>query len=251
MLDAKSERAIARLTDEVRHLFGADLVSLVLYGSAVGEDFIPGQSDLNLAIVLDRLRFADLQALQRHLAAWHRLGAATPLLMDRQFLARARDVFPMELRDIQAQHRVLFGEEVFATLCIDGRHLRYQAEHEARSKLLRLRVLFAEVGADRRRLRALMLDSVKTFVIVMRNLCRLRGGEGPPRYLAALDEFERLTALSFPAIRRLVRIKLGLEPWPDGLDETFASYLDEVERLVDLTDRMVPEVPMPPVADRG
>lgn len=251
MLDAKSERSVARLTEEVRHLFGTDLVSLVLYGSAVGEDFTPGQSDLNLAIVLDRLRFAHLQALQQHLAAWHKLGAATPLLMDRQFLARARDVFPMELRDIQAQHRVLFGDEVFATLRIDARHLRYQAEHEARSKLLRLRVLFAEVGADQRRLRALMLDSVKTFVIVMRNLCRLRGGEGPPRYLAALDEFERLAGLSFPTMRCLVRVKLGLEPWPDGLDDTFASYLDEVVRLVDLTDRMVPETPPPPVPDRA
>jgi hypothetical protein len=48
-----------------------------------------------------------------------------------------------------------------------------------------------------------------------------------------------------------VRVKLGLEPWPDGLDDTFASYLDEVERLVDLTDRMVPEAPSPPVPDRA
>src|SRR6185295_5262006 len=149
-----------------------------------GDDFIPGKSDLNFAIVVQRLIFPHLKALHAHLPAWHKLGAATPLLLDRRWIERSRDVFPMEFHDIKAQHRVLYGEEVFATLPIDSRHLQYQSEHEARGKLLRLRALYAEVGADRKRLEHLMLDSVKTFVIIMRNSIRVRGGTGAGRYLA-------------------------------------------------------------------
>src|ERR1043166_7780904 len=119
MLDAPTEKAIAQLTEETRAAFGDELVSLTLYGSAAGEDFVPGRSDLNLAIVLDRLTHRQLKALHAHLPHWHKLGAATPLLVDRHFLERARDVFAMELEDIKAQHRVLFGEEVFARLPID------------------------------------------------------------------------------------------------------------------------------------
>jgi len=241
MLDAKTEKAIAQIAEQVRQVFGAELVSLVLYGSAAGEDFAPGRSDLNFAIVVQRLTFAQLKSLHQHLPAWRKLGAATPLLLDRRFLERARDVFPAEFLDIKAQHRVLYGEEAFATLSIDSRHLRYQSEHEVRSKLLRLRALYVEVGADRKRLEGLMLDSVKTFLIIMRNVLRLRGGEGQPRYLEVLDQFERRLGISFPTMRQLLRVKLGLGRNVDALDTTFASYLDEVERLVDLIDRNLPE----------
>jgi hypothetical protein len=236
-LDPKSEKAIGQIAEQIRQVFGSDLVSLVLYGSAAGEDFAPGRSDFNFAIVVERLTFGHLKSLHRYLPAWHKLGAGTPLLLDRRFLERGRDVFPMEFFDIKAQHRIIFGEELFATLSIDSRHLRYQSEHEARSKLLRLRTLYAEAGADRRRLEALLLDSVKTFLVIMRGFLRLRGGEAHPRYPAVLDAFEKYTGVFFPTMRHVLHIKLGSERWTGGMDATVAAYLDEVERLVDLIDR--------------
>jgi predicted nucleotidyltransferase len=241
MLDAKTEKAIAQVAEQVRSVFGSDLVSVALYGSAAGDDFVPERSDINVAIVLNRVSFKHLKALHEFLPQWHKLGVATPLLLDRHTLDRGRDVFPMEFHDIKAQHRVLYGDEVFATLPIDSRHLRYQAEHEARGKLLRLRALYAEVGADRKRLEALMLDSVKTFLIIMRNFIRLRAGHWHTPYVDVLDQFEKHFTMSFPTMRHLLRVKRRAERWADGIDATFAAYLEEVERLVDLTDRILPE----------
>ena len=241
MLDAKTEKAIAQVAAQIRSVFGNELVSVALYGSAAGDDFVPGRSDLNFVIVLDRLTFAHLKALHAYLPSWHKLGVATPLLLDRASLDRGRDVFPMEFHDIKAQHRVLYGEEVFATLPVDSRHLRYQAEHEARGKLLRLRALYAEVGADRKRLEALMLDSVKTFLIIMRNFIRLRAGQGHTRYVEVLDQFEQHFHVAFPTMRHLLRVKMSTERWADGIEDTFRSYLEEVEHLVDLVDHILPD----------
>lgn len=241
MIDAQGEKTVAQVVEQVRVLFGTDLVCVVLYGSAAGDDFVPGQSNLNLAIVLQRLTFTHLQSLRLYVPKWRRLGVATPLLLDRRFLERGRDVFPMEFHDIKMQHRVLYGEEVFANLVIDPRHLRYQAEHEARGKLLRLRALYAEVGADRKRLEALLLDSVKTFVIIMRNFIRLCAGEDHRRYLGVLEQFEAHFGARFPTMRHLIQVRSANERWADGIEETFRTYLDEVERLVDLVDRVVPE----------
>jgi hypothetical protein len=241
MLDAQSEKTISRVTEQLRLIFGKDLVSVALYGSAAGEDFVAAKSDLNFAIVLERVTVPCLKALHQYLPGWHKLRVATPLLLDRQVLERARDVFPMEFHDIKEQHRVLYGEEVFATLAIDSRHLRYQAEHEARGKLLRLRTLYAEVGAHRKRLEALMLDSAKTFVTIMRNFIRLRQGESRTRYLEVIEEFEQRFEQTFPAIRRLIQVKLGMQRWTERIEDTFGGYLDEVERLIDLIDRMLPE----------
>jgi hypothetical protein len=241
MLDVQTEKAVALVVEQSRTLFGPDLVSLALYGSAAGDDFVPGKSDLNFVIVLERVTFAHLQALHRHLWKWHKLRVATPLLLDRHFLEGGRDVFPMEFHDIKAQHRVLYGDEIFATLPIDSRHLRYQAEHEARGKLLRLRALYAEVGADRKRLQALMLDSVKTFVIIMRNFIRLRDGRSHTRYQQVLEQFTEHFGISFPTMRHLLQIKQGSEPWSRHLDATFRNYLEEVERLIDLIEQALPE----------
>jgi hypothetical protein len=241
MLDARMEQTLAQVAEQVRLLFASDLICLALYGSAVGEDFIPERSNLNLVIVLRHITVTHLQSLHRLLPRWHKLGIATPLLLDRRTLERGCDVFPMEFHDIKAQHRVLYGEEVFATLCIDGQHLRYQAEHEVRGKLLRLRALYAEVGADRRRLESLLLDSVKTFLIVMRNFVRLRAGQAHTRYLGVLDQFEAHFGETFPTMRHLLRVRMQLEGWGDGIEATVGDYLQEVERLVELVDRVLPE----------
>ncbi|HVM96288.1 MAG TPA: hypothetical protein VMT89_07855 [Candidatus Acidoferrales bacterium] len=236
MLDPKTEKALAKLTEGVREVFGNDLVSFLLYGSAAGDDFVVGRSDLNCAIILERITHAHLKKLHAHLANWHKLGMAVPLLLDRKFLENGRDVFPMELHDMQAQHRLLAGEDVISALQIDGRNLRYQAEHEARSKLLRLRALYAEVGADRSRLEGLLLDSVKTFVILMRNLSRLRNVAGHRRYEDTLTQFESSAGASFPTMRHLLRVRSGSEGWRGDVDGIFEAYLEEVERLVDLID---------------
>jgi predicted nucleotidyltransferase len=50
-LDAKTEKTIEKFTHEIQRLYGDDLVSLVLYGSAAGTDFVPDRSDLNFLVV--------------------------------------------------------------------------------------------------------------------------------------------------------------------------------------------------------
>ena len=37
---------------DYKNLFGDDLVSIILYGSATGQDYRPGKSDINFMIVL-------------------------------------------------------------------------------------------------------------------------------------------------------------------------------------------------------
>jgi hypothetical protein len=245
MLDARSEMAIRRITDSVCAALGPDLVSLLLYGSAAGEDFVRGRSDLNYAIVVGRITAAHLRVVQRHLPEWHKLGMAMPLLLDREFLKHACDVFPMELLDMQAQHRVLHGKDVIAPLRVDARHLRYQAEHEARSKLLRLRVLYAEVGANSSQLHELLLSSVKTFAVIMRNFLRLRGAAAPSGYAGVIEAFRHAFGIDLPTMQRLVRIRSGQDSWDRDGETLFSAYLEEVERLVQLVDQIPPDMLVP------
>lgn len=243
MLDEPSKQAVAKITHEAKELFGDELVCLVLYGSAAGSDFVPGQSDLNLAMVFDKLRFEHLQQLRTRLPGWHQLGAAMPLLLDRDSLQHGRDVFPIELQDIKEMHELLSGEDLFFALPIDRRNLRYQIELELRGKLLRLRALYAEVGGEPVRLQRLLVDSVKSFLIVMRGLIRLRGPQAARSYPEVLAQFESLWACQLPATKRVLRIRLGQQGWPAEpapVEEILRGYLLDVEHLTAIVDAMQP-----------
>ncbi len=238
MLDGKRGRIVSEVVEQLRTLFGARLITVALYGSAVGPDFVPGVSDINLVVVLDAVTFTDLDTLRLKVPRWRKRGLATPLVLDRAFLRNAADVFPMEIEDIKEHHRVLDGEDALAALPVRRDHLRYQCEHEARGKLLRLQELYLEHGENSRALRALMLESLKTFLIVMRNVNRICGVHEPGSYQSVLRAFTRHQHCELPVMSHLLRIKLAQEKWRDDTAPTFRAYLEEVRQLVRCIDQL-------------
>ena len=182
-----------------------------------------------------------LEALAPVVGRWRRHGFAVPVVLDDEYLARARDTFPMELEDIRRQRRVLAGRDVFATLALDPAALRRECEQEARGKLLRLRALFLEAAASPRALEQLMLDSLKSFLVVLRHLLGLRGGDAPFAYADVLAAGEALLG-TLPTMRRLLERRAGLGRLDRrALHGAFAAYLCEIERIVAAVDALVPD----------
>jgi hypothetical protein len=236
MLDRRAEAALVGYTREVSSALGEGLLSLVLYGSAVGEDWVAGRSDLNTAIVVRHVTLDVLEALAPIVVRWRRRGLAVPLIVDRDWLERARDVFPMELGDIHRCHRVLAGADPFAALAVDPAALRRECEHEARGKLLRLRALFLEAGGRPKALEPLMLGSLKSFLVLLRHLLRLMGREPAHGYAGVLAEGEAVVG-PLPVMRRLLGHRAGSERLrPAVLRAEFGRYLGEVERIVAALD---------------
>jgi len=239
VLDVRIEKTLTDFTRELCQLLGEELLTVALYGSAAGVNFVPGESDFNIAIVVKEVRFEILQKLQPRMATWHTRGFAVPLIVDREFLHRGGDVFPMEFSDIQKHHHLLWGEDVFQTLTISSRHLRFLAEYEARSKLLRLQALYFERADDSQRLRQVMLDSLKTFLTLMRHLLRLQGDSDAQHYAEVLADFEHRFQITFPRMRQLVAIRMGKRAWPEEPATVFFhGYLSDVQHLVKVIDRL-------------
>lgn len=236
MLDELSERLLAGVREELLSILGNRLLTLALYGSAAGGPYVAGVSDLNLVAIVDRLDHALLAALRPRAERWRRRGLATPLLLDQPFLARAADVFPIELGDIRAAHRILHGCDLFADLVIAGEQLRQQCEREARGKLLRLRELYLELGGRRRALRSLMTDSAKTFAIIVRSVNRLAGLSESPTYEALIQSFRDAFQCELPLLPRLLDVRLGRRRWEGDEEEVFRAYIEEIGRLVERID---------------
>lgn len=116
----------------MRPAAGANLQSVILYGSAAGGEFHPEFSNVNLLCVLGEISFASLRAVAPVAEWWTRNHHPVPLILTKEELVRSADVFSIELLDMKLRHRVLFGEDVLSGLSIPMQLHRAQLEYELR-----------------------------------------------------------------------------------------------------------------------
>src|ERR1700687_1004063 len=85
---------LTKFTEEMIKEFGDNLSSLLLYGSAAGENFVPDKSNINLLMVLKELRFSHLQTYHKRSLHWKKKGIDPPLICTIEFLEKSKNVFP-------------------------------------------------------------------------------------------------------------------------------------------------------------
>jgi hypothetical protein len=236
--DERLERQIATYGEEVEKALGPRLLCLALYGSAAGSDFFEPHSDVNIAVVVSQVTIDVLEALAPVVMRWEKRRFATPLLIERDFLARARDSFPMELDDIRRQHRLLAGRDLLTDITVDDDAVRRQCEKEARARLLRLRALYLATAGAPSALERLMLESLRSNLIFLRHLLRLQGEEPGRCYRDVLEKGQEVLG-PLPLMARLLDHREGRTRLvPHALRLEFREYLGEVERIVHALDTL-------------
>jgi predicted nucleotidyltransferase len=236
--DARLERDLAGFVRDVERALGSALVGVSVYGSAATDEWVRTRSDVNTLIVVNGVTSGVLDALAATLPSWRRRGFALPLVVDEEFLERARDAFPMELDDARRAHRTLVGPDVFAGIQVDRSQLRRQCEHDARAKLLRLRALYLDTAADGRALEQLLVQSLTTFLVILRHVIHLRGDEAPFAYPDVLAHGERLLG-PLPAFHRVLDHRRGgARLARRELRAEFSRYLADAERVVAAVDAL-------------
>jgi len=171
----KLDEFVTRINQEA----GANLQSVILFGSAVAGDFHPEFSNLNLFCVLRDTSFAALQALAPVARWWDGQKQPPPLFMTSHELQRSNDVFTIELLDMQQHHKVLFGDDVLLELQIPMDLHRVQVEYELREKLILLRQQMLLSSGNTRRLWELLVRSVSSFVTLFRHALIVLGHPAP------------------------------------------------------------------------
>ena len=235
---SRVEAQITAFARAVEEALGSDVVSLVLHGSAAADDWVEGRSDVNTALVVPHVTLDVLERLAAPVAGFREHGFALPAVMDDEYLARARDTFPMELDDIRRRHRVLAGVDVFASIVVERAALQRECEYEARAKVMRLRARVLDAARVPTALEALMVASLKSFLVVLRHLLRLRHDEPAHGYADVVAAGERALG-PLPTLGRLLRHRTG-----DGtltaaaLRAELGGYLAEVDRIVAAVDAL-------------
>ncbi len=228
------------LVEQLRAVYGADLVAVVLYGSAARGEHVAKHSDLNVLVVVERIGMDHLRKEAPVARSWREGGNPPPLTLTRAEWMGSTDIFPMEYADILAHHKVLSGSLPLDGVRVDAAHLRLQLEHEAMSKLLRLRHAVLTTSGDTRAQRELLEQSVSTMLVLVRATLRLQGDEPPADSEAACARCQERTGVDLEPVRRVVRhvrdqAKLANGDVPAALE----AYLASVGHLTTWIDRHV------------
>ncbi len=234
------EPLLRQLVERLRNAHGEDLVSVILYGSAVE----PGQhdpefSDINVLCVLREVNSRQLQKSQPVFTWWRSYEKPVPLLLSERELRTSTDCFPIEFRDMQSRRRVLAGRDIVEGLPIDDRHYRAQVEYELRSKLLRLRQKAATVLAEKNLLYRLLAESVTTFCLLTRHVLLLHGVEAPTDRRAIVRLAQERFGIEADPFNRLLDARekngklSGVEPGT-FLDQ----YLKQIGIIIEAVDAL-------------
>jgi hypothetical protein len=237
-----AKMTLEELVAQLRAAFGAELRSVVLYGSAASGEHIPQQSDYNVLVLVDALDVARLDAVAAVVRAWSDAGNPPPFTLTTEEWRRSADIFPMEYSDIQERHRVLYGPPPFDDVVVAPTDLRRQLESEAMGKLLHLRKGVLAAGGDGRRQLELLEASKSTIMVLFRATMRLHGQSAPADTVELCREVGRLVGFDPEPFLRVVRHARGEGKLkPGDARPVLTEYVRGVQQLVSHIDRYTPD----------
>jgi hypothetical protein len=230
-----------KMTEELRALLGAKLLSVVLYGSAAAGDHAGGKSDVNLLAVTHPLAPGDLLGLTKAVTPWMKQGNPVPLFLTLEHLCDFVDVFPIEILDMQGNHQVLHGSDPLDSLKVSLDHLRVELEHELQGKLLQLKSRYILTGGKPDKVWQLMEQSLSTFLVLLKNSLRFFGEKPALKKLDALRQLKAHVDFDLGPFEAIDAVKRGAGTKGLEADKIFGAYLGALELLTEKLNRPAPK----------
>lgn len=216
-----------------------NILSLLVYGSAVGVDYIPKKSNINLAIIFDNIKMADLDRSLKLVNKGRRKKIIAPLFLTDEYMKTSADIFPIEFLEMKENHLLIYGEDFLEKLEISREYLRLQCEQQLKGKLIRLRQAYLEIGRNRKAIMTLILESFSAFLPVIRNLLRLKEGTVSYNKEEVLTKAKECFGIDLELFKKLLILKAeGKVPGREELKEIFAKYMEEIFKLAMIADEI-------------
>lgn len=227
------------LVTRMRDNQGVNLISIIVYGSAVATPSNSNKTDYQVLIITNHLSANDLRQMRRVISWWTGEGYAMPVFFTAKELEDSLDVYPIEFRQMKRAYQVIYGEDLLAGKEISQANLRWQTEHELRGKLIRLRSLYLPASLSKEELAMLMTESVVSFVRFMRPLLEIAGEEAPVSRIETVNRVGELLKIDTSPVARVLQLRTEPNGMMDiEIQDLFASYLECLERLIDQVDSL-------------
>jgi hypothetical protein len=235
----KPQDIFVPLTGDYQKVFGKDLVSLILYGSAAGGHYVKGKSDINLLVVVTQEGINRLESSFDIIKQWGKCRVAMPLVMTKAFIESSLDCYPIEFLNMKNSHILIYGENVLEKLNFKPEDLRLQIERELKGKLILLRQSYLETEGDTKQLRQLISRSFTAFTSIFNALLYLKKESAPKHKRDTIKEVAKLFAVDAGVFLSCADIKEGVDKLSSHeIAGVFKKYLGEVENICNIVNAL-------------
>jgi hypothetical protein len=245
-----AERVIEGLPDDTQNLLqayvkdvkgrlGDQLEGMLLYGSAVRGEFLPGRSNLNILLLVSSYDSALLKQYGSLHRQWSKEQIVVPLFLTEEELRTSAAVFPLEFLEIQEQHRVLGGRDPFIGCHIKTDRLRESVVQGLTSHLLRLRQRYVEGGGSDDATMILLPLSITSTLPLLRGVQRLLGRPVLSQSNAVIKDVAEQLTLDLQGLLDALLLKRGqISPGPHEVPRLFDRYLKAATELTRAVERL-------------
>lgn len=234
-ITARHKNILQKFTQGLKDIYPEELLSLILYGSAVSGEFVDKHSNLNLLAVLKN---TDLEVIKKSSKLIHRFKMFNTLFLTEDYVANSIDIFPIEFLDMQENYFVLYGKDILKNIQIDIRNLRFQCEHELKAKLLKLRQAYLLLD-NKPALRSLLFMSFTSVLHILRNVLRIKGRKPPYLKHEALKELASDLKIDIHLWEKILSAKnKEIRLTGREIEQLFISFVRELESIVAIVDKL-------------
>jgi hypothetical protein len=237
-----TKQMLDEFVERLKAAAGANLESVVVYGSASGGNGRDKYSDINLLCVAGSASGAEIAKIAPVVAWWTgKQGQRPPLLFTAEELRRSADVFAIEMLDMKARHSVLAGQDVLAAIEVPMNLHRVQVEHDLRTVHLKLRQHYVLSRNREQELQQVLAKSVSSVVTLLRHALIAVGETAIPEHkrdtiaraaeVFHVDAEPFLAALDLREDRRL----------QTGIAEIYEQYLQSLAAVTRAIDEAEPK----------
>ncbi len=235
----KLEDTLEWFKRDIIEIFGNELVSVMLYGSAATRDYVPKKSNINFLVVLTEEGMADVWKAHHSVGRWRKRRIALPFFMTTDYIATSSDSFPVEFLNMRLAYQVLFGENPLKDIKVKNQDLRLQCESELKSKLLWLREGVVIAGGRASDLRNLVSESLISISAIFRALLYIKNREIPKKraevFLSVCDQFD----LDAGLFKKLQALRDGKnKPDRKKMIPVMKEYIAEIQKLSNMVDQL-------------
>jgi hypothetical protein len=235
-LHGKVREMVQDFCENFIELHANNLRGLFIYGSAAGNGFLHGKSNINMLAALEHVDPVDLKKSLKLIKWGRKKGIAAPLMLTIEHIGRSADVFPLEFLEMKENYVLLYGEDILKDLKIDSKNIRLQCEQQIKGGLVRLYQSYLEVGYSNREIKRLLAESIKSFMPAFRGLLKLKNRNAAAEKNIVTEDLSREFNLNKRVFADILNVRE--EKYRGDTEILFGEYIEEIEKLGIEVDRM-------------
>ncbi|MFQ6048591.1 MAG: hypothetical protein ACE5K7_04435 [Phycisphaerae bacterium] len=229
-LRSELRQPVKTLGELLLELAGENLRSLVIFGLAVTDQFDPKKMRIQSVAVLERMDLGMLNVLRMRGIKLGKQGLQAPLIMTPQYIDASRDVFPIELLEIQQLHVLVYGTDLFADLQFGRADMRLQCERELKRGLIQLRQGLLAAATRDKVLTEVALAAAEHAVRVLRAILWLKQRACPAGPAETVDAAESALEMKLRGLRAALVAEI---PTDFAAFEALYNDVESLARWVD------------------